>query len=470
MSGIHETIVRLSRREIQNAISRAQRLDRDYVDRQMAQQKEEARRRVSDLAHRLDQQNQRAQQYETRIAGLDQTLQQARRQHCQEMDQLRRNFQHDVEGLSNRMDHLDDRMDTQRREILNRLKAQGDRFQHALNQQGQQLNQLSQSISQRIEHQETIAGQWISALSDELDFIRKHYRHGLFSPGEIDALDADLAMARNDMKQSLPQSALSLSRPAFQKACQLHDKLEYMESVWNTLYPVAMEAISNAYSRMVANKDIELTLDGTSADTVTLDIDYWTWNQRQELEDELKGLQKRLADAPDTLKIEELEQMIERAGQASGILDELYQQALTRLIASVKRNDIQDQIRETLGAWGYDIVEATLKGETGEDFRGGHFMKLKNASGDEIVTAVEPGADEADGEHRIRFNFYDQSPNEALRSERIKTIGDALKKEGLAVNPSQCLPEYRDKNAPDEERNFNRLRQPLASPQKIRSR
>ena len=469
MSGIHETIVRLSRREIQNAINNAQRQDRDYLDRQLAQQKEAANRRVNDLSHRLDQQNQRAKQYETRLAGLDQTLQQTRRQHCEKMEQLRQNFQNDVQGLNQRVDQLDDRLDNQRQEFLTRLKAQGDQFQHALDQHGQQLNQLSQSISQRIEQQEAIAGQWITALSDELDFIQKHYRHGLFSPGELNALNADLTLARNDMKQSVPQSALSLSRSAFHKACHLHDKLEYMETIWNTLYPVAAEAVSNAYSRIVSNKDIQLTLDGTSGETVALDIDYWTWNQRQELEDELKSLKKRLEDAPDTLSIADLEQMIGRAGQIPVILDDLYQQSLSRLIASVKRNDIQDQIRETLSTWGYDIVEATLKGETGEDFRGGHFLKLKNASGEEIVTAVEPEQDETEGEHRIRFNFYDQTPNEALRAERIKAIGDALKKEGLDVSPSQCLPEYRNKNAPDDLRDFNRCRQPLTPPLKKRS-
>ena len=466
MSGIHETIIRLSRKEIQKAMNQAQRLDRDYLDRQLAQQKEAATRRVNDLSHRLDQQNKRAGQYETRLAGLDKTLQQTRLQHCHEMKQLRQNFQNDVNGLNSRMDHLDDRLDTQRQEFLSRLKTQGDQFQHALDQHGQQLNQISQSINQRIDHQEAIAGQWITALSDELDFIRKHYRHDLFSPGDIKALDADLSMARNDMKQSVPQSALSLSRSAFHKACQLHDKLEYMESVWNILYPVAAEALSNTYLRIVSNKDVQITMDGTSGEAVALDIDYWTWNQRQELEDELKSLKKRLEDAPDTLNIADLEQMIGRAGQASVILDELYQQSLTRMIASVKRNDIQDQIQETLSTLGYEIVEATLKGETGEDFRGGHFMKLKNASGEEIVTAVEPGQDEIEGEQRIRFNFYDKSPNEALRVERIKTIGDALKNEGLEVSPSQCLPEYRNKNAPDDVRDFSRCRQPLTPPRK----
>ena len=86
MSGIHETIIRLSRKEIQKAMNQAQRLDRDYLDRQLAQQKDAATRRVNDLSQRLDQQNKRAGQYETRLAGLDKTLQQTRLQHCQEVN------------------------------------------------------------------------------------------------------------------------------------------------------------------------------------------------------------------------------------------------------------------------------------------------------------------------------------------------------------------------------------------------
>lgn len=465
MSGIHETIIRVSRQQIQQAISQARRQQTDYLEQQLAHQKAQARRREQELTNRLEEQHRRGVEYDKRLSKLNEGLQQARQQHCQEINRMQQQFQKDVSGLNSRMDGLDQRLDQQHQELLNRLQDHANHFQKELDIHGQQLDQLHQ----RITHQEATATGWTDALSDELAFIQNHYRHHLFAPGELDALHAELATAKNDIRNNFSEAALTLARQAFSKACQLRDRLEYQESLWNTLYPAAQEAVSNACQSISAHRDVPVELAPGQDEPASLDIDYWTWGARQELEDELNKMMEQLAHAPDTIGLERLQQMIDRAGQIPGILEDLYQKSLARMIASVRRNDIQDQIREKLANWGYQIVEATLQGETGEDFRGAHYMKLKNSLGDEIVTSVEPLANESGEENRIRFNFYDKTPNESLRTERINTIGDTLKNEGLDVSRPTCVPEYRHKNAPDDLRDFNRVRKPVTPPQKQRA-
>ena len=161
------------------------------------------------------------------------------------------------------------------------------------------------------------------------------------------------------------------------------------------------------------------------------------------------------------MRQEDLEGLVEFGIGAGERLAGIVAEAKTALLSSVHRHDLQEQILERLAELGYHLVDSTY---AAEDHREAFHVQLENGHGDQIVTVVTPGDRTQAFANELAINFYDQSPNEAVRQERLELIRKLIRGEGLELAPLRCESGYETGNAPAERRDFATLRTAAAAP------
>ncbi len=480
MSGEWKSYVSVEERELRNLRKQSQRADAMQAEnRKLERQQRQEQKRNDYLERSIRQQENRFQEHENQLNSLGQDMQQLARDQQQGFDRQRkeyrkliqetadkqrtymdRNFQALQQGMDELAINLRSEMHGQRQEYLQLFKEQDQRMQTALKEQEAKLQQnidnLAQSLEQRWEQQEEIAKQWLHGLQKELDFIRNTYRHEQFSPGEVAALESRLNAARQDVQNHMPQSAVPEAREAFRQALSLGHRLELIEMTWEELYEIAREGVQEALALADEYQVYPLRLDAAGGQEMDLDVDYWTEGGWQELRAGLEHIKNRLEKEKDSLQCEDLRRIIAEIDSQSAALPQLDAQARTALIASIKRQDIQTQICDTLAGLGYTLVDSTY---AQEDFRRSYHLKMRNAEQEEIVTVVHPQEAEQGLVNELQFHFYDQSPNDAIREESLHQIQTSLQNEGVDMAPASCVPEHQGANASDEQRDFQRIRQ-----------
>ena len=61
--------------------------------------------------------------------------------------------------------------------------------------------------------------------------------------------------------------------------------------------------------------------------------------------------------------------------------------------------------------------------------------------------------------NQVTFDFFDHSPNQQVREERLKLIREQIEAEGeMTVGRMECDPAYATTNGPDARRDFARVR------------
>lgn len=438
MSGEWRSYVSVEEEELEDLRHKSQRADAiEAKNRRLERQSRQEQERNNRLERSMRQQEQRAQEHERRLTSLGQDMQ-------------------------NLAANLRSEMRSQRQEYLRLLDEQEQRMQSALQEQETRLQQnidhLAQSLEQRWQRQEDIAEQWVQGLQEELAFIRETYRHEQFSPGEVAALESRLNAARQDIQNQMPQAAVSEAREAFRQAVNLGQRLELIEMTWNELYERAQEELQEALTLAEEYKVNTLCMETANGqEEIDLDVDYWTEGGWQQVRDGLQRFKVRLVQEKDTFQCEDLRRIIGEINHYNEILPQLEDQAKTALIASIKRMDIQTQICDALADLGYNLVDSTY---AEEDFRRSYHLKMKNADNEEIVTVVQPQSSDQGVVNELQFHFYDQSPNDAIREERLQQVKASLQNEGMDMTPAKCVPEHQGANAAEEQRDFQQVRQP----------
>jgi len=491
MSGETYTYVSLRRDRVEALQRQAKRVEALESQRRLLEQQQQAREQQ---ARRLQQQlADNESRYERHVRGLGNDMQALERATQARFEEQRTSYRQGLEETAKRQRQytdarfltLDDRMQTldnrlsgdisqvdarvtalaqrlgedlgaQRTEYLGLIQEQERHFQDALRQQGEVLeaniDALATEMRQRLEGERELAESWIDNLNRELAFIRERYRHEQFAPGELAQLQQRFHLAQTNLAQGVYQTAIGSGQEAFLQARQLRERLELLEIQWEHLRQLAGESATAALLTIDEQTLIDYRLDGDQSLEVA--VDYWTEGRWLQLRERVAGLQQQAEDTQVALSAADLERVHRDAEAAHDEALALVATAKTAALASIKRRDIQDLILERLEDLGFHYADSSY---AGEDFRRAYHLKLRNGNGDELVTIVTPAGN--DFENRLTFDFFDQSPNEQVREERMKLIREQLEAEAeMMVEPLQCEPAYAGDNAPEEQRDFARVR------------
>lgn len=478
MSGERESRVNIPQREFNRLQQNAKRADCTERENQRLRREQQAeQKRHARLENTVRQQEQRAQNHETRMNSLGQDMQTMAKEQQKQFTKQRREYQKLIQDsaakqraymdknfktLYKDMDKLaqdtDKKLKNQRNEYIQLFKEQDQRMRQALKDQENRLqrniNNLASKIDERWQKQEDIAQQWIGALKEQTEFIRENYRHKQFAPGELDKLISRLNAAQLDISQNMPQSAVPEAREAFRQSLALQQEIELIEARWDELYELAGENLQELFELYNEHKEYPLVLE-EQTDSLNLDVDYWTEGEWQTLLDQLQTIKDKLEKEKNSLQCEDLEKILLELDEIAQKLPELDAKAKTALIASVKRRDIQAQICDSLAEIGYNLEDSTY---AGEDFRQSYHLKMSNAEQEKIVTIIEPEQSDQGISNKLQFHFYDRSPNDAIREERLQNIQQSLTEQGLEMTIPVCVPEYRGDNAADEHQDFAKVK------------
>jgi len=259
-------------------------------------------------------------------------------------------------------------------------------------------------------------------------------------------------LARTNLTQGVSQTAIGSAQEGFLQARQLRERLELLEMQWEHHRQLASESAVAALLTLDEHRLIEYRL--ANDHPLEVDVDYWTEGRWQQLRERVAQLRRQSEDVSSTLSLTEFQSLQSDAEAAREEALALVVVAKTAALSSINRRDIQESILERLGEMGFEHLDSSYEGE---DFRRAFHLKLRNANGDELVTIVEPAGD--DFANRLIIDFFDQSPNEQVREERMDLIREQIEAETeIAVAPMQCEPAYASGNAPEERRDFSRVR------------
>ncbi len=468
MSAKREATVRVAKNEIKRLRKQAKRADRaSYQNRMLKKQKQQKEQRLQKLDQVIRQQDNRARQYDKRLNGMGRDLKKmAQKQHRQFREQQQK-FQRQLKAdaksqqayTDRRISDVNKRIDQVSKSLSHKIEAQSRQFKNVLKGQEQRLqtniDNLSHAIEQRLGDQSAMAREWLKSAREEVEFIKTHYRHALFAPGEAEAIERTISMAAGDSKSANYEAAIVTGRKGFLEAQKLREKLEYAEMEWEHFYSTAQETAGTALNQIEENRCYALKMDEFEEQEVELDVSYWSGGRWDKLHKRITDVCERLKVQKRALKTGELQGMIKIAVLSESELADLDEFSRNALLASVKRCDIQEQIHDKLAECGYHLVESTYEGD---DHRGAYFMKMRNGSSEEIVTEVAPDTNGDVFTNRLTFNFFDNSPNEMVREERTKEIGRILEQEEISVSNLRCVPGYEHHNAPEETRSFELIR------------
>jgi len=434
MSAKREATVRVARNEIKRLRKQAKRADRaSYENRMLKKQKQQKEQRLQKLDKVIRQQDNRARQYDKRLNGMGRDLKKmAQKQHRQFREQQQK-FQRQLKDeaksqqayTDRRISAVNKRIDQVSKSLSHKIEAQSRQFKDALKEQEQRLqtniDNLTHAFEQRLGDQSAMAHEWLKAAREEVEFIKAHYRHALFAPGEAAAIERTIQIAAGDCNAANYEVAIVTGRNGFLEAQKLREKLEFAEMEWEHFYSIAQESANAALNLIEENRSYCLKMDEFEEQEVELDVGYWTDGRWDELHQRIADVCQRLKDQHLSLKTDELKGMIKTAELSENELADLDLFSRNALLASVKRCDIQEQIHDKLAECGYHLVESAYEGD---DHRGAYFMKMRNGNSEEIVTEVAPQRikDQADGDvftNRLTFNFYDNILSKAIIGDFI---------------------------------------------------
>lgn len=476
MSGVKQTYITMRAEEAQRLRNQARRCDSAAAQNRILEtQNRQREKREHDLRDKIGRNEQR---YEQHVQRLGQDMQRMERDSRAELNRQKQDYQQGLKETARlqqqytdqSIQQLDNKIQqdlaTQRNEYRTLIQKQKKQFDHALQQQGDTLqrniDQLQQSIKNRLHREEDIAQEWLGALQEEITYISEAFRHQQFAPGELNRLQDRLNLINGNIKQQLFQAAVSSAQEAYLQARQLREKLELQEMQWDAAWQLAQESATTALLLINEHHTIEYLLENN--ETFQLEVDFWSQGDWQKLQQKVDGYKQQLDNQSEPLSQADIERIQQACETAQDELLNLVDNAKAALLSSINRRDLQEIILEKLQELGYQSVDSTYEQE---DFRKAFYLKVENGNHDQIVTIVTPS--EQDFANQLSINFYDNSPNEAVRKERLELIQQQLADHSLEVAPMRCEKGYESGNAPPQRQDFTALRAkkqsiPVATP------
>ena len=459
MSGQKVTYARITTREF-DRLKRSARITEGLENRVRSELNRQRAHLEREFQTRINQLNQRHQQQQQMINNLNSTMQDIERDFQRKFHQQAQQHRRDIENLNSMIDreveHINQRLDSQREEyqtmiqeqgeILNnridrevdfinqRLDAQRAEYQALIQEQGIILNNKIEAIQKSIEakeqNQKNQAIEWLKNAQDALKLVDT-YNHKKFAPNEYDELMQRLKLVETNIANG--NYEISNLQNIWMDPYKLRAKLEQLENEWNLYFELATTSNAKLLATCEATKIVDIVFDTEEGDTtLKADINYWTNGKLESFINEAKKIENKLNNSEE-LEVKDLKELIQTSTTLKEQVISLVEEAKERIISSQKRVEIAQTILESLEERGFEYIDDCYEGD---DQREAFRLKLANSLDEEVVTIITP---QDSVTNKIDIHFFDKSVSETERRARLKNMLEHLREDGVECDIPQCV-------------------------------
>jgi|GEM_PF-2046414 hypothetical protein aplaP_24295 len=258
--------------------------------------------------------------------------------------------------------------------------------------------------------------------------IGKNYPHERFTPGEYNGIVKTLNEAREALNSSNTQEASVYITKGLEKLTKLREKILKKQMEYDITYNETMRSLTELLER-IKDKDVPLNEEGANRiRTKELKkIDFWTDRKYSELEKELDRVKALLEQNKDTMTIAKIQGEYKRVGEFEAELNRILNTARNRLLASMQREDIAEEIALELANHTNGFYTVDNGFESGDPKASYVISTRLNESpqSPEIIVVLEPKEISDSGFQNVLVinTTGDGSDREKqLRAERIKAV------------------------------------------------
>ncbi len=427
------------------------------------QAEQEYQQRLQPLEQRQRQFESTFQHLTSNLGQLErdmQTRNRATQQRLQEQQQeftLRlRQQQDDIQTQFQRQQHdMHHRFQQQRQEYRHLIEEQGQLMTRQIEAERQQRIEAARHLQEQINHitadaarKQKVAEAFVADLTRILTETGQ-LPHERFAPGQMAQVQRHVQDARSSVAAGIPEAALSTAQNAYWQLTDLRALVMQKEAEFIMLHQGALEQARTILEQARAHRHCELVSQhGDREEPLALEVDYWTQGELSNLEQALGAIERRLVSEEQTLRTEEVQDMLLRLDEMQARIPAIVENARNHILSSQLRYNTAELVASALATQGFDVEAGVYEGG---DQRGAYIAKVRNVAGTEVVTVISPVPDSA-GKCRVAIHSYDETfvAEETLR-ERAKEVARLLAEEGLEVTPPACMgsadPAFRDLTA-----------------------
>ena len=394
MSGQKETYVSVSQRELQR----------------MREQESRLRIIQNDLPERL---NEVRRQSEREL-----------QRRMQPVEDRQRRCESAVKGLTSELRKVE-------REMVKLVSDERRQREQAVNHLQRQINDVTANVARK----QDIAHAFISDLTIILEETRK-LPHERFAPGQMDAFQRNIRDARENLGAGISEAALSTAQKAYWELVDLRTLVRQRESEFIKTYQAALEEARAILEEARANRTYSLELgSGAEANTLEMEVDYWTHGELSALEQEIQSMERQLISGESSLSTEAVKDILLSLESDRSKIQEIVGKARDNILSSQLRFNVAETVVQALASQGF-VVEAGVY--ECNDQRNAYIAKVKNIAGTEIVTVISPVGEEP-GKNRVSINSYEKTyvAEETLK-QRAQDVVRLLAEDGLDVASPKC--------------------------------
>lgn len=349
-----------------------------------------------------------------------------------ENEKIKRDLQGELDAVTKAQIKQDEKVQARIREIDRRIDQQSKILKDEIYQERKARREADAEIQHQIdgikadqERSKVLASECINDCKIIGDFIRGHYQHERFLPGELGRIEQQVSSAARILSQNIPDAALATAVMSVNDLSSLRIRLEEMQAEWSHLRGQVVEIANALLEAINTSKPIPQIEDQSSEIS---QADYWARGKLGELETKIQSILSEVEGEDTQLTTPELKGLIEFLPREQDTLEAINQKVQESILHSQNRVSILDAaMAHLIEGNGFAPDGATY---IGEDEREGVVGHVKNLVGDKIVITI---TSDGDAETVVIDSIEPTPRSEQEHIKQMEGISNSLREAGYEV-------------------------------------
>ena len=235
---------------------------------------------------------------------------------------------------------------------------------------------------------EEAAQAWLGRCTLLIDFIQSQFDHERFTPGRLDKILRNLALAENNLSNGFSESCLQQSQQTYLELADLNLELEQLLIQWHTLFGNTFTDVRDMVDQLSSNANIQaLGLQGEELPNL-VELEYWTNGRYHQLLEHCRQLSNYMYQDQDILSFEDVERIHSQILPAiRESFESIIFEARLNALNSQLRMNIAEKALQALENHGFVLDDA---GYTNNDMRSQFNAQLECPDGSQVLIQVLP--------------------------------------------------------------------------------